>query len=37
MDEYEVAIALLGAAKEHIEDQEREIAALKAQLNGQSN
>jgi hypothetical protein len=32
MDEYEIAIALLNAAKEHIEDQERELAELRQQL-----
>jgi hypothetical protein len=32
MDEYEVAIALLNAAKEHIEDQERELAELRQRL-----
>jgi hypothetical protein len=32
MDEYEVAIALLNAAKELIEDQERELAALRQRL-----
>lgn len=32
VDEYEVAIALLSAAKELIEDQEREIAELKTRL-----
>ena len=31
-DEYDVAIALLTAAKQHLEDQEREIADLKQRL-----
>ena len=33
MDQDEVTIAVLKAAKELIEDQEREIAALKARIN----
>lgn len=32
IDEYEVAIALLSAAKELIEDQEKELAELRTQI-----
>jgi hypothetical protein len=32
MDEYEIVVAMLNAANELIEDQEREIAELKAKL-----
>lgn len=32
IDEYEVAIALLAASKEHMEDQEREMEELKRRV-----